>query len=407
MLTGRTNNGFTLIELLVVIAIIAVLAAILFPVFAQARGKAYQTTCLNNQRQLAASTMIYVQDHEETFFPVPSASWTTNIGGADAGLFDCPTNPSKGSEGSPDYGFNSNLCGAAIGSISDPSGTLLTADRNIGSASPGALLANFDADLGVWHSGKVMLSCVDGHSAVVKIQSDFPSRDLIFAGYTLLPLSSSNLAKQYSETLTINNGAGPLYKWASSNALVLPGSCYRLTADAPMPNMAVEFEISMDQMTNPGYFNCSALGMFVDNAELGLTPQTSTLDDVNTGFYAGTYRFGGATGENYAGLYSNGSHRFCMGSNGNAMGTSLPANFNNIPVMIVSNKGYRIQVFFQNYMATMIAYQGSTVLGIFSMPVNLPVDMAPGRNQMALYSKWQGANKVTSIRNISVYKLPQ
>ena len=57
--------GFTLIELLVVIAIIAILAAILFPVFAQARDKARQTACLSNTRQLGTGLQLYTQDHDE------------------------------------------------------------------------------------------------------------------------------------------------------------------------------------------------------------------------------------------------------------------------------------------------------------------------------------------------------
>jgi prepilin-type N-terminal cleavage/methylation domain-containing protein/prepilin-type processing-associated H-X9-DG protein len=61
------QNGFTLIELLVVIAIIAILAAILFPVFAQAREKARQTTCLSNLKQLGTATMMYAQDYDEIF----------------------------------------------------------------------------------------------------------------------------------------------------------------------------------------------------------------------------------------------------------------------------------------------------------------------------------------------------
>ena len=62
----RRRGGFTLIELLVVIAIIAILAAILFPVFARAREKARQTSCLSNCKQLALAVQMYVGDYDET-----------------------------------------------------------------------------------------------------------------------------------------------------------------------------------------------------------------------------------------------------------------------------------------------------------------------------------------------------
>ncbi len=61
-----SKHGFTLIELLVVIAIIAILAAILFPVFAQAREKARGISCVSNQKQLGTSVMMYAQDYDET-----------------------------------------------------------------------------------------------------------------------------------------------------------------------------------------------------------------------------------------------------------------------------------------------------------------------------------------------------
>jgi prepilin-type N-terminal cleavage/methylation domain-containing protein len=64
---ARARIGFTLIELLVVIAIIAILAAVLFPVFARARSQARKVTCSSNLKNLALGTMMYVQDHDETF----------------------------------------------------------------------------------------------------------------------------------------------------------------------------------------------------------------------------------------------------------------------------------------------------------------------------------------------------
>jgi prepilin-type N-terminal cleavage/methylation domain-containing protein/prepilin-type processing-associated H-X9-DG protein len=72
------RQGFTLIELLVVIAIIAILAAILMPVFAQAREKARQTSCLSNFKQVGTGMMMYVQDYDESY-PVSRLSDGTGV----------------------------------------------------------------------------------------------------------------------------------------------------------------------------------------------------------------------------------------------------------------------------------------------------------------------------------------
>src|SRR6266508_474914 len=67
----RRRRGFTLIELLVVIAIIAILAAILFPVFAQARDRARAATCLSNIKQLSLGVGMYAQDYDEALLLYP------------------------------------------------------------------------------------------------------------------------------------------------------------------------------------------------------------------------------------------------------------------------------------------------------------------------------------------------
>jgi prepilin-type N-terminal cleavage/methylation domain-containing protein/prepilin-type processing-associated H-X9-DG protein len=82
--TPSPKRGFTLIELLVVIAIIAILAAILFPVFAQAREKARQTTCLSNLKQVGQGMLMYAGDYDETLSwstsnMSPGRSWYQNI----------------------------------------------------------------------------------------------------------------------------------------------------------------------------------------------------------------------------------------------------------------------------------------------------------------------------------------
>ena len=75
-MSSKSRSGFTLIELLVVIAIIAILAAILFPVFAQAREQARKTSCLSNMKQIGTATMMYLQDYDESF---PKVDWNNGV----------------------------------------------------------------------------------------------------------------------------------------------------------------------------------------------------------------------------------------------------------------------------------------------------------------------------------------
>jgi len=76
---SKQTRGFTLIELLVVIAIIAILAAILFPVFAKAREKALQASCASNCKQMALAALMYIQDYDER--TAPPANYTGGTGG--------------------------------------------------------------------------------------------------------------------------------------------------------------------------------------------------------------------------------------------------------------------------------------------------------------------------------------
>ncbi|BDI33618.1 hypothetical protein CCAX7_56690 [Capsulimonas corticalis] len=99
----RSLKGFTLIELLVVIAIIAILAAILFPVFAKAREKARQISCLSNEKQLGLGLLQYNQDYDETFPCGVAYDLSLGSGWAgaiypyvkSAGVYHCPDDPTS------------------------------------------------------------------------------------------------------------------------------------------------------------------------------------------------------------------------------------------------------------------------------------------------------------------------
>src|SRR6201993_3679805 len=91
--TESLRKGFTLIELLVVIAIIAILAAILFPVFAKAREQARKTGCMNNVKNIALGNAMYVQDYDETFMPAIYTDYTWTGLDKTGKVFPSPLDP--------------------------------------------------------------------------------------------------------------------------------------------------------------------------------------------------------------------------------------------------------------------------------------------------------------------------
>ncbi len=167
------RRGFTLIELLVVIAIIAILAAILFPVFAKAREKARQTSCLSNMKQLTLGMLMYAQDYDEKwcpgyrggggYDPVTKTNrtgwyaWWGNIYPyvKNAQIYSCPSaggtvdysyNPWVVTRGYGDFGASANL----MATLQEPASVLLLFEVWAGTRPCGYPIGNVAAGSSPW-----------------------------------------------------------------------------------------------------------------------------------------------------------------------------------------------------------------------------------------------------------------
>ena len=186
------RHGFTLIELLVVIAIIAILAAILFPVFAKAREKARQTSCLSNVKQLALAILQYSQDYDEQFpyycgfdiavFPngvSGSNYWPNRIYPyvKNVQAYNCPSAPTQW-KGEPNgsqvmLGVNLNICTLNVSQsqIVYPSQTALIGDTQ---GTSYVFFNTYQSGRGLSprHNGGANIGFCDGHAKWYAINLD-------------------------------------------------------------------------------------------------------------------------------------------------------------------------------------------------------------------------------------------
>jgi len=237
----EVRTGFTLIELLVVIAIIAILAAILFPVFAQAREKARAISCLSNTKQSGLAFAMYVQDYDETTPKMGNGTdWWTAIYPytKNLGVFLCPDRNEGDDTTCPDggpcltlsrypgYGYNwgpigwrgggllqaqiedpqrpghSMIPGIALAAVQFPAGMFAFGDsydtprQTLGIGFAGCTFTG-TSNQSLRHSGgQFNYAFVDGHAKSVRVQSGYmgDGSDGAFGG-RLVMVRDSNLAK--------------------------------------------------------------------------------------------------------------------------------------------------------------------------------------------------------------------
>jgi len=157
----RRTRGFTLIELLVVIAIIAILAAILFPVFARARENARRSSCQSNEKQIALGFKQYIQDNNERY---PAASgWQTAIFDytKSEAILKCP---SAAGAGTFDYSYNSLMGGRNENRINNTASTVLVAEATRSGGATAAPTASASSR----HFDGSNYAFVDGHVKWIK-----------------------------------------------------------------------------------------------------------------------------------------------------------------------------------------------------------------------------------------------
>lgn len=192
----KRQRGFTLIELLVVIAIIAILAAILFPVFSRAREKARQAKCTSNLKQTATAIKIFTMENEETM-PTSSEVW---------GLVPAKVKMCPNATATIGYVYYSNLSGKALGLYSDTEqSTQMLADGK--AAANGVALTTADID-NTRHNNKCLVAYMDTH---VEFTNSIDNPADVGGG---IPVTTNLLAWFSADAITAVGGK--VATWAST-----------------------------------------------------------------------------------------------------------------------------------------------------------------------------------------------
>ncbi len=200
------KKGFTLIELLVVIAIIAILAAILFPVFARARENARRSSCLSNTKQIGLGILQYTQDYDEKFPLVSTDELAPTVGWwgvmvqpyiKSKQVFFCPSDSSVSASQeltyiNVSYGYNyvylGNTTSVSIAAVESPSETIVITDKDIPTSGGTSVRYAISYDYVPYyptarHFDGTNIAYVDGHSKWQKLPGDIIGRALYWDLY--------------------------------------------------------------------------------------------------------------------------------------------------------------------------------------------------------------------------------